>query len=169
MLLLLCLHCASCRILSSCTRDQIWGPAMKARSLCSWTQGSPTFIILFLNLFLIGILLLYSVVLVSAIRQRESARGIHMFLPREAPSTSVPIPPLRVVLERLISFPVLCCPCSPFLSVRCSGPKQNAGCSPALTALSRALFILQNWDSLLSTNAQLLPPSPSQPPSRFCL
>lgn len=79
MLLLLCLHCASCRILSSCTRDQIWGPAMKARSLCSWTQGSPTFIILFLNLFLIGILLLYSVVLVSAIRQRESARGIHMF------------------------------------------------------------------------------------------
>ena len=48
----------------------------------------------FLNLFLIEGILLYNIVLVSAIHQHESAIGIHMFPPSWTSPTCHPVSPL---------------------------------------------------------------------------
>ena len=83
-------------------------------SICYWIIYNIAIIIVwwlffFLNLFLIGGQLLYSIVLLSAIHQHESVMSIHMSPPLwTSPHNLHPIPPLYIVTEHLVYLSVLC-------------------------------------------------------------
>ena len=74
-------------------------PVVDSLIYCYWLLNA------FLKILLIEGLLLYTILLFSVKPQHESATSIHIPLPFEPPSISLPIPPLQVDTEPLFEFP----------------------------------------------------------------